>query len=51
MGNTLAELKKIVSDHYYNEAKIMNEILESNTTREERIELKEFMLNYPILKV
>ncbi|HJU59794.1 MAG TPA: hypothetical protein VJ583_08595 [Nitrososphaeraceae archaeon] len=41
----------MVSDHYYNEAKLMNEILESNTTKEERKELKEFMLNHPYSKV
>ena len=51
MQKTLSELKKIVNDHYYNEAKIMNEILESNTTKEERKELKEFMLNHPYSKV
>ena len=51
MAKTLAELKKMVSDHYYNEAKLMNEILESNTTKEERTELKEFMLNHPYSKV
>ena len=38
-------------DHYRNEARIMNEILESDMTKEERIELKEFMLNHPYSKV
>jgi hypothetical protein len=47
MRKTLSELKKMVSDHYYNEAKIMTDILESNTTKEERKELKEFMLTHP----
>jgi hypothetical protein len=51
MPKTLSELKEMLSDHYYNEAKIMNEILESNTTKEERKELKEFMLNHPYSKV
>jgi hypothetical protein len=51
MQKTLSELKKIVNDHYYNEANIMNEILESNTTKEERNELKEFMLNHPYSKI
>jgi hypothetical protein len=51
MPKTLSELKKIISEHYYNEAKIMNEILESNTTKEERTELKEFMLNHPYSKI
>ena len=41
----------MLDDHYRNEARIMNEILESNTTKEERIELKEFMLNHPYSKV
>jgi hypothetical protein len=31
----------MVSDHYYDEAKLMNEIHESNTTKEERKELTE----------
>ena len=51
MRKTLSELKKMVSDHYYNEANIMTEILESNTTKEERKELKEFMLIHPYSKV
>lgn len=51
MAKTLAELKKMVSDHYYNEAQIMTAILESNTTKEERKELKEYMLNHPYSKV
>ena len=51
MAKTLAELKMMVSDHYYNEAKLMNEILESNATKEERKELKEFMLSHPYSKI
>lgn len=51
MPKTLSELKKMVSDHYYNEAILMNEILESNTTKEERKELREFMLTHPYSKV
>ena len=38
MAKTLSELKEMVSDHYYNEAKLMNELLESNTIKEERKE-------------
>lgn len=47
----LNELKKMVSDHYYNEAKLMNEILESKISKEKRKELKEFMLNHPYSKL
>ena len=50
MAKTIVELKKRVSDRYYNEAKIMNDILESNTTKEERKEL-EFMINHQYAKV
>jgi uncharacterized membrane protein len=50
MQKTLSELKKIVNEHFYNEAKIMkNEIIESKISKEENKELKEFMLNHPRL--
>ena len=51
MSMTFSELKKLVNDHYYNEAKIMNEIIESKISKEERKELKEFMLNHPYSKI
>ena len=51
MPKTLVELKKMVSEHYYNEANIMTEILESKISKEENKELKEFMLNHPYSKV
>jgi hypothetical protein len=33
----------MVSDHYYNEAKLMNELLESNPIKEERKELTVYL--------
>ena len=51
MQKTLSELKKMVNKHFYNEAKIMNEIIESKISKEENKELKEFMLNHPFTKV
>jgi hypothetical protein len=50
MQKTLSELKKMVNKHF-NEAKIMNEIIESKISKEENKELKEFMLNHPFTKV
>ena len=39
MQKTLSELKKMVNKHFYNEAKIMNEIIESKISKEENKEL------------
>jgi hypothetical protein len=48
---TLEELKQEISDHYYNEAKIMNDMLEAKLTTEEKKELHEFMLKHPYAKL
>ena len=51
MSKTLAELKKMLDEHYRNEAKIMNEIHESKLSSKENKELEEFALNHPYTKV
>ena len=51
MSKTLAELKKMLDEHYRNEAKIMNEIHESKLSSKENKVLEEFALNHPYTKV
>ena len=51
MVKTLAELKKMLDDHYRNEAKIMSEIHDSKLSTKENKELEEFALNHPYTKV
>ena len=51
MAKTLTELKKMLDDHYRNEAKIMNEIAVSKLSSKENKELEEFALNHPYTKV
>lgn len=48
---TLKELKQEISDHYYHEAKIMNDMLEAKLTKKEKKELHDFMLNHPYAKL
>ncbi len=51
MVKTLTELKKMLDEHYRNEAKIMNEIHDSKLSSKENKELEEFALNHPYTKV
>ena len=51
MQKTLSELKKMLDDHYRNEARIMNEIHESKLSTEENKGLEEFAFNHPYTKV
>ena len=48
---TLRDLKRQISEYYYNEAKIMDDMLEANLSKEEIKELQEFMLNHPFSKL
>lgn len=48
---TLRDLKRRISEHYYNEADIMEDMLEANLSKEEIKELLEFMLNHPFAKL
>lgn len=50
VGLTLESLKKKIRKHYYNEVKIMSEMIEGNYSRQELDELQEFMLNHPYVK-
>jgi hypothetical protein len=43
----LAEMEKRISDHFYNEAAIMKDILECNLTDKESKELGRFIKNHP----
>ncbi len=51
MQKTLSELKKMLDEHYRNEAKIMNEIHESKLSSKENKELEEYANNHPYTKV
>lgn len=51
MAKTLTELKKMLDEHYRNEAKIMNEIHDSQLSSRENKELEEFATNHPYTKV
>jgi hypothetical protein len=51
MQKTLSELKKMLDDHYRNEARIMNEIHESKLSSKENKELEEYSNNHPYTKV
>ena len=51
MQKTLSELKKMLDDHYRNEARIMNEIHESKLSSKENKELEEYTNNHPYTKV
>jgi hypothetical protein len=51
MAKKLGELKKMLDNHYRNEARIMNEICESKLSTEENKELEEFATNHPYTKV
>jgi len=48
---TLGTLKHKIAKHYYNEAKIMSEMLNGDFTKDEIAELHEFMLNHPYAKL
>lgn len=43
----LRELQRRISEHFYNEARIMKDILEANLTEEEANELTRFMNKHP----
>jgi hypothetical protein len=47
---TLVELKKMLDEHYRNEAKIMNEIHDSKLSTKENMELEEYANNHPYTK-
>jgi hypothetical protein len=47
---TLVELKKMLDDHYRNEAKIMNIIHESKLSSKENKELEEYANNHKYTK-
>ena len=51
MQKTLLELKKMLDEHYHNEARIMNEIHESKLSSKENKELEEYANNHPYTKV
>jgi hypothetical protein len=51
MQKTLSELKKMLDEHYRNEARIMNEIHESKLSPKENKELEEYANNHPYTKV
>ena len=51
MQKTLSELKKMLDDHYRNEARIMNKIHESKLSSKENKELEEYSNNHPYTKV
>ena len=51
MAKTLIELKKMLDEHYRNEAKIMNEIHDSKLSTEENKELEEYSNNHPYTRV
>jgi|GEM_PF-1767775 len=51
MAKTLGELKKMLDDHYRNEARIMNEIHDSKLSTKENKELEEYANNHPYTKV
>lgn len=42
---TLKDLKRRISEHYYNEADIMNDMLNAELSKKEIEELQEFMTN------
>ncbi len=46
-SKALKELESRISDHFYNEARIMKDILESGLTDEEAKALSQFMLAHP----
>lgn len=49
--NHLIEFKKRIHEHFYNEAQIMNDLLESDLSKDEIKELKEFMLKHPFYEI
>ena len=51
MAKTTVKLKKMLDEHYRNEARIMNEIYGSKRSSKENKELTEFALNHPYTKV
>lgn len=50
-STVLRELKRRISDHFYNEAEIMKDILEADLSDEDCKELQRFMLNHPFSQV
>lgn len=47
---TLQSLKKKIVKHYYNEIKIMSEMIDGHYSREEMDDLQRFMLNHAYVK-
>jgi hypothetical protein len=47
----LEVLKNKINNHYYNEAEIMLEILDSELSRSQRAELLNFMVNNPMQRL
>jgi hypothetical protein len=46
-GNKIEELKHRISEHFYNEAKIMRDILKANLTDKETEDLVRYMEKHP----
>jgi aminopeptidase C len=47
----LRELQRRISEHFYNEAQIMKDMLEADLSKDEIRELKEFMLKHPFYQI
>jgi hypothetical protein len=47
---TVQALKKKIRKHYYNELKIMSEMIEGQYSRDEINELQQFMVSHPYVK-
>lgn len=47
----LRELERQISQHFYNEARIMKEMLEADLTKEELKKLNTFMLRHPFYQL
>ncbi|MBA7613298.1 hypothetical protein ES703_20544 [subsurface metagenome] len=47
----LRGLERRISEHFYNEAQIMKDILEANLTEEETEELVDFMNTHPYAQI
>ena len=46
-GKKLEELKRRISAHFYNEAEIMKDIMDSDSTKEESKEIEQFIKSHP----